>query len=214
MSKIKDALTASAANKLVLQNIYQWIQVGDVKTDLPISAFSVVLDGETPINIDGQNFVRAYAKLASAGLLGVDVKLGNVLPVASGGFGNKQVTYNLTNSGVTTPAVYGHDFNRGNGGTFGAQMDVVVAGSNQVYSGYDFLLIDGSNFSKATIEGADGWTSDIDDITELASLAVSTMDLLEADGLLSGLYLIDGADIPAIRIFATGGNLDVLIVNF
>lgn len=197
--------------------LHQFIQIGTIDTDLPITTFLVTISGQTYINIVGQSFVQGFAKLVTAGLLGADVKKGMLLPVSSGGAGNVACNYSMKNAGATTPSIFGKSI-QGYDPSLGhvtANMVAIQDGDSRGFEGYDYLLVDPTNLQDdvSSFIFQSGWSEAALNLSELPAITSLSEAVLDADGKLAGLVLIDAEIVAACQLFASGGKVDVLVIN-
>jgi hypothetical protein len=213
MSKIGTLTTgAGVVTTLTLQNIYQFILIGTVDAANALRALNVNLAGNDTINIIGASFVDAFTKLVTAGLLGADVTKARVIPIGDGSAGNVAAQYRLTNDGATTPDIFGFGTAKFENPVT-AQMISVNSLSKQSFAGFSFLLVDTSNVSEVNATFGDGW-QDRFDLADLAALTCLSENILDADGKLAGLTVIDGQLVEECTIYAgAGGSVSVCIVN-
>lgn len=210
------ALVTGAGNETSLDKnkLHQFIQIGTIDTDLPITSFAVNIAGETTINIKGQSFVQAFAKLVTAGLLGADVKKSMLLPVSNGSKGNTAVEYTFKNAGVTTPDIYGYGImGAGDVLPVGAGMVTIDDLSSDDFQDFDYLLVDTTNLDKTSLVFRSGWDEANMTVSELAGLSCLSEDVLDADGKLAGLTVIDGELVASAELFADGGDVSVCVVS-
>lgn len=222
MSQIGTLVTGAAVQTLlVLNNLHQFIQIGTIDTDLPIEGLTVSISGRTPIDIQDQSLIQAFAKYSNAGLLGADVKKAMVIPIADGGKGNISTRITLTNAGATTPDIFGWSRKPSGGNLVAATVQTVNENANYLFENFQALMFDATNFLSATITFRDPvtgreWVEGNITADELAALfATRDETTTDADGLLAGITVVDGqrSNVKDIRIFSTGGQLDVLVVT-
>jgi hypothetical protein len=187
----------------------EFILIGDVDTANPLQGISVDLNGETIINITNQALISAYAKWlqeSAAGPVGGAIKVGT-------GRMKGNTTIRLTNSGATTPAVFAWSDSDG-GRPMIAATSVILAGGYSDYSDFSALFITApANLQQAVVTFSDGFQT-IMTAPEIGAYLNITHQT-DADGYLAGCPTFDNSqgNIKAVRIFATGANLNVLQVK-
>jgi len=224
MSQIGTLVTgAGIVTTLPLQFVPEFILVGTLDTDLPLTAISWNVAGDEKVNITGAAALVAYSKLKLAGLLGADVKLSQVLRVADGYIGNQQFQVRLTNAGVTTPAIYGYSTQKSGGRILKATQNVILDGANQSYEEFLALQFLPTNVARAEVVFYDSERnmefSESMTMCELASLFAQE-NTTDADGL-TGTYLTidnamilqEGLSIKRVTLYVTGANVTVTIIG-
>lgn len=224
MSQIGTLVTgAGVVTTLNLQFVPQFILVGTLDTDLPLSAVSWNVAGDELVNIATATHVVAFSKLAQNGLLGADVKVSQVLQVADGYYGNQQFQVRFTNAGATTPAIYGFSQRKGAGELVRASQNVILDGANQRYSGFVALQFLPTNVTRADIEFFDIESNEVfsDSLTPAELADLFAMDnITDANGLTATLVTVSnynaeftGIVIKSITIYASGANVTVNVIG-
>lgn len=201
---------AGVVTTIKLDNgIPQVILVGTTDTDLPLQAISLSISGASYIDVTTQALIQAMSKYMNESLLGADVKVAQALLLANGFIAGKNGVLKLTNAGVTTPAVYAASYSRGNEPVSAGQA-VVNDNSYQMFSGFEAIIFDPTNLSRADIVFADGH-KDSFSAPELAALFARS-NQADADGYLAGMCVIDNqyGNIAEASVFASGGDITVL----
>lgn len=220
MSQI-GSLTASNPTTFRLSYVPEFILIDAVDSDLVVDSISVSVQGGNPQNITDQTVIQAMSKYLMAGILGADVKAGQIIKIADGQIDlptGQQFTVVLGNAGATTPDVYAFSNNIGSR-VFEKQQNSINANANSVLAGMDVLFFENTNFSKATINYQDGHTESDLGLNEIAALNVLNPNTraTDADGKLAGVNVIDfnGLGIASVQLFAgSGGALPYYTFNF
>lgn len=192
-----------------LSQLDEFLLIGDADTANPLQGLTVEVNGETLINIQSQPLITAFAKwlMETTG-----TAVGLLLKLATGRIkGN--ATIRLTNSGATTPAIFA--FSDSDGGLpFIVSTEVILQNSSSEYSGFSALMVNApANLQQAIVTFSDGFQTTVT-APELGAYFALT-NQAEADGYLGGVLCIDNSsgNIQSIRMFATGANLNVLVVR-
>lgn len=220
MSKFGTLITGNGVATIVnLPFVPQFLLVGTVDTDLPIEGLSVSIEGVDKISIvDNQSLLQAYAKWSMEGMLGADVKIGQLLKIADGKISGKDCQITITNAGVSTPDIYAYSDRKGaNGLNFGTS--TIQSSSNKVYNQFGALFFPTANVDYAQVTWKNGHSDKLT-VPELRSLFVQT-NQTDADGQLAGITVIDNlaaADarglIDSVDLYTTnGGTCTVGIVR-
>lgn len=192
----------------------QFLLVGTVDTDLPVTKFEVTIAGQSFQNITGQSLIQAFSKYMMESLLGADVKVGQTLMLSNGFLGNQNGQVKLTNAGVTTPNIYYHSVTRGNE-AFGSGMVPIQDLGSKRFTGFLALFFDPTNFDYANVTFKFGNVTWTDKFTAVELAALFARDNnADADGKLAGITVIDNRSgaIVGVELYANGGALNVLQV--
>lgn len=192
-----------------LSQLDEFIVVGDVDTANPLQGVQIEVNGVTLINITVAALITSYMKWLMETVGSV---VGLMLKVATGRIkGN--TTIRLTNAGTTTPAIYAFSDND-NGLPFMVSTEVILQNAYSDFSDFTSLHVSApANIQQAVVTFKDGFQT-IMAMPELcAYFALSNQS--EADGQLGGVVCVDNSagNIQNIRLFATGANLNVLVVK-
>lgn len=192
-----------------LSQLDEFIVVGDVDTANPLQGVQIEVNGVTLINITVAALITSYMKWL---METVGTVVGLMLKVATGRIkGN--TTIRLTNSGATTPAIYAFSDND-NGLPFLVSTEVILQNSYSDFSGFTSLHISApANIQQAIVTFKDGFQT-IMTMPELCAY-FALNNQCETDGQLGGVVCVDNSagNIQNIRLFATGANLNVLVVK-
>lgn len=196
----------------------QFIQVGEVDEDLPLSSISIQVEGRDAINIPSAALAIAFSKWQMESLLGADVKVAQIIKIATGRIG-KNSLITLVNAGATTPNIYAYSLSRGQRilsvGTFQVNQD-----SNYTVKNFKGLFLDPTNLDYVELTFVDGTKRFREKFleAELRTLFAMT-NQGDANANLGTLVCIDNAAmrgrgvIDSATLFATGGNITVLRVS-
>lgn len=224
MSQISTLVTgAGVVTPVNLQFVPQKILVGTVDTDLPVTAINWSIGGKLVGNIGAQALAQSFSKFHMGGLLGADVKIGQVINIADGYIPNQQFQINFTNAGATTPAIYdaSEEFYQGN--VMYVSPSVILDGANQGFSDFVALQMDPTNVDHADVtflNPATGKTfTNTLSVPELEAIFASENNT-DADGLYAAMLTIDatrayaGRNYPkSCRIYANGANVTVQVIT-
>lgn len=186
--------------------IPEYVQIGTIDTDIPLTKFEVTVGGVAIISISGQSLIQAFAKYLMKGMLGTSVKIASILKVADGFVGGRNCQISMTNAGATTPDIYCNSSNKGRR-LFKAAPISVNASSSQLIEEFNALFFPSTNIDYVNIEFIDGHSEKFS-LPELAGYAVQVM-MTDANGLLAANYCIDNSlnqDIARIVIYTTSGG--------
>jgi len=191
----------------------EYVQIGTIDTDLPITKFEVTIGGTVIISISGQALIQAFAKYLLKPILGTDVKIPMILKVGDGFIPNTNCQITLTNAGATTPDIYCNSSNKGRRFFRVAPLSI-NASSSMMVEGFNALIFPSTNIDYVNLEFTDGHIEKFS-LPELAGYAVQVMPT-DADGLLAAQYVIDNSLDPYIArcvIYTTsGGSATILKV--
>lgn len=192
-----------------LSQLDEFLLIGDADTANPLQGLTVEVNGETLINIQSQPLITAFAKwlMETTGtVVGLLLKLGT-------GRIKGNATIRLTNSGATTPAIFA--FSDSDGGLpFIVSTEVILQNASSEFSGFSALMVNApANLQQAIVTFSDGFQTTVT-APELGAYFALT-NQAEADGYLGGVLCVDNSsgNIQSIRMFATGANLNVLVVK-
>lgn len=211
MAQIGTLTGGSGVNTTIagLSQLDEFLLIGDADTANPLQGLTVEVNGETLINIQSQPLITAFAKwlMETTG-----TAVGLLLKLATGRIkGN--ATIRLTNSGATTPAIFA--FSDSDGGLpFIVSTEVILQNASSEFSGFSALMVSApANLQQAIVTFSDGFQTTVT-APELGAYFALT-NQAEADGYLGGVLCIDNSsgNIQSIRMFATGANLNVLVVK-
>ncbi len=192
-----------------LSQLDEFLVIGDADTANPLQGLSVEVNGVSLVNINSAQLIGAYAKWL---MEGVGSNVGLMLKFATGRIKGNTVI-RLTNSGATTPAVYAFS-DTDNGFPFQVATEVILSSGYSDYSNFSTLIMSvPANIQQAVITFSDGYQT----IMSPAEIGAyfSLTNQAEADGYLNSCAVIDNSsgNIAAVRVFATGANLNVLRVS-
>lgn len=193
-----------------LSYVPAFIVIGDMFTDLPVDRISFQIGGDTIQEVETQSVIQAVSKYLSQGSLGVNVKVGMVIKIATGFIADKTFKYSFRNVGATTPAIYGYSMNKA-GRAIQAGQDSINALSNTVYKNFTALFFPDTNFASAEVTWRDGHSESGLTLVELASVLNMQMTT-DASGKLAGVNCIDNKSgaIASVKIYAgAGGSMAV-----
>ena len=193
----------------------QYVLIGAVDTDNPVKKLEVSIGGNDFQNLTGQTAVQAFSKLNMQGLLGADVKVGQVFRIANGFNGYQTSQIRLTNSGITTPAVYYFSMRKADGKN--VPFEPVMAGQETIQetdskvfqgTGFTHLIFDATNLDYVNIDYVDGHSEKMSSAELCARFAM--LEVSDADGKLAGLQVIENyGDIAELSIWTSGGSITV-----
>lgn len=206
-------IAASSQDTLSIQNLPEVLVIDDVDADNVLDRLSVRISGQPLIDISNQSLIGAYGKLNNAGILGADVKVALVYPIALGKMNNKEVEITLSNTSASAISVYGFGTAKSNIARKVATQ-TVNDGSNAEYMGFDALIFDPANVDTVEIEFNNGFR-DTFRPQEIKALMSKIAVALDEDGLLNGnLALINTLNtFKSAQIYSTGGDTTVLRVG-
>lgn len=211
MSRI-GALTTGAGIESIFNLSYvpEFILVGTTDTDLPLTRVSVSVAGEDFQNINGQSLAQADSKINMEGILGADVKVGQLYQVADGLLPGQTCQIRLTNAGATAPDIYAFSTSKG---TKVLSKGTVTVKNNdhEMFSNFQALVFDPSNLDYAQVTWADG-TNEKMSGPELNAV-FSFLNTSDADGDLAGLLVLNNSlgIFLNVDVYADGGDIAVLV---
>jgi hypothetical protein len=212
MSKV-GTMTTGAAVETVINESYvpQLVLVGATDTALPLTKFGVSIAGEVRQGIAGQSLIQAFSKIVGKSLLGADVAISQVLPIANGFVGGQNIQVRLTNAGATTPDIFFFSNGIGDSAVITGQQTIQPT-SNQRFAGFSHLIFDDANLDYVQIEFADGFSDKFTDVELLARFAM--MNGADANGELAGMTVLENlGDIVSATIYTTAGAGGISVVN-
>jgi len=187
----------------------EYIMIGDADTANPLQAIQVEIDGTPYITINSALLITAYMKWL---MNTVGAAVGLLFKVGTGMI-KKNTTYRLTNSGATTPAIFGFSDSK-NGIPFIATSKQINPSSYEDFDKFSALMCTvPANIASLEITFADGHRATLSAL-EAGALFGSRFNA-EADGYLGGVLVIDNTDqnIQQVRIFCVTTALTVLVVK-
>lgn len=212
-------LNASNPTTFTLDYVPSFVLVDATDADLVVDSITLTVGGRTYQEITDQNVIQAISKLLMKGLLGADVKVAQILKLATGEVRNigdgQKCKLILGNAGITTPTVYAFSSAEGSmANIITIGQDSINARGNAILSA-SFLLFEDTNFSKADILYLNGHKESDLSLVEIA--AMLAMDqATDADGKLATVNVIDLAanGIAEVKLYAgAGGALPYYLVN-
>lgn len=218
MSQI-GVLAASVATLFNLDYLPERILIGDIATVGVASNISVVCAGRQLMSVTNAARINALGKF-DQGAFGdanpVTALTPNWIRLAPTRV-NKACTLNITNSGVTTPAVYAASTAKGNIARTAVEQ-TVNASANQTFTEFEALFFDPTNLLRVNLTFADGFNDDFSP-AEIDALFASN-NVTDLNGRLSGLSCIKSDrpgdnDIVEATVYTTsGGNMTVLKTSY
>lgn len=225
---LKTALVTGVGVQTVVDDDYvpEHILVGTVDTDLPLTGFSYSIDGHVKSNIIGQALLQAFSKFQMKGLLGADVKVGQLLTIADGGV-RKKFQAVFTNAGATTPNIYLNATRNSDGLCVLASTLTIEASSSYKFEKFSGLIFPVANLDSAEITWKEKkgketkeWTNRLTGV-ELDAL-FATQNVTDADGRLIAQTVIDNSNglkgvanpMSRVTLYTTaGGTMTVLVIK-
>jgi len=178
-------------------------------TDIPLSSVTITIRGIVKIALTAQARIQAFCKFAMQGLLGADVKVGMLFKICSGSKPD-EISFQYTNAGATTPAVYFWSTAKAAANAIGFDIlcseETIQATSSQIFKDFSALFFSETNFDYAQVEFSSGWSDKLS-AAELCGL-FSTNRISDADGKLAGLICVDnsGQQFRNITLYTTSGG--------
>lgn len=224
MSQVGTLTTgAGVVTTINLQWVPEYIMIGAVATDVPLTAMSWNVSGGEKVNLNSEASIISYSKYKNSAMTGASVKIGNTIRVSDGYHPNKQFQLRLTNKGATTPAIHAFSTQLGEGNVMSVAQNTILDGANQRYSDFLALQFLPTNLTRADISFRNPSTGETYTDTflpaELASLFNLTNDS-DAVGLLGTLVTIDngsallgGLQIVEATLYASGANISVTVIG-
>lgn len=216
MSQI-GVLAASVSTLFNLDYLPERLLIGDIATTGVATNLSVVCAGQQLMSVTAAARINALAKydqgaspLAATELTPAWIRLGATRI-------NKACTINITNGGVTTPAVYAASTAKGNIARTAVEQ-TINASANQTYTQFEALFFDPTNLLRVNLTFADGFNDDYSP-AEINALFASE-NVTDDNGLLGTLSCIKSDrpgnnDIVQAVIYSTsGGSITVLKTSF
>lgn len=197
-----------------LDDVPEYVLVGDTVTDLPLTGFAVSIKGNQTMNIIGQPILQAYSKWKMEGALGASVKVAQLLRVTDGGTKAKCQLV-LTNAGATTPGVFAFSKREASGVSMGmnftglaikAGMQGLNATSQMTFNNFLALFFVSTNLDSAQIQWYNRankryWMNKLTAVELAAMFAIDNE--ADASGLLAAQICIDNS-----RILLSDQNID------
>lgn len=189
----------------------QLLLIGNVDDDNPVSSIVVEIGGVTYQNVQDQVATQVLSKLAMAGLLGGDVKKGQIIRLADGQIETpgKDCLVTLTNAVAAAYEV--HTFSTGPGSkAIVFDQGTITSREKKTFSGIEYLTFPDANFDQADIQFTNGHRESKLGLKELRALFCMSMGVVDANGLLSTYNVVNliSSGIESITIYAgTGGNV-------
>lgn len=184
--------------------------LGTVDRDNPVSSIVVEVDGKTVQNVQSKSAIQVQSKIGMKGILGADVKVGQVLKIADGRIDHpgKDCVITLTNS--TASPVEVRSFSEGYGGNWVQfNQGTITSREKKTFFGIEYMTFDDTNFDQADITFIDGHSESKVSLEELGVMLVMTQ-ATDTDGELAGFNVVNliGSNIQEITLYAgSGGNL-------
>lgn len=213
------SLTASGDTIINLPFVPQYLLIGTVDTPLTITKLSVSIEGNEQTNISGLALIKAFSQWMMEGMLGADVKVGQIIKIADGKILGKDCQIQVTNGSATTPTYYAFGDRNGSTG-IKAGMSTIQASSNKLYNAFGALMFASTNIEYAQITWNNGYTDKLT-IPEMRALFVMN-NVSDADGELSAITVIDNLNstddargqIASVDLYnGSGGTTTVVIVR-
>ncbi|MGB8705114.1 MAG: hypothetical protein WCD31_08800 [Gillisia sp.] len=203
------------------QFLPEFLLIGAVEDDNVLQGISITIAGKERINIQSQALISGFMKKNNAGLLGTDVKVGLVIPIAIGGNGQENISIKLTNAGATTPDVYAFSTRKNQGVVISAYTQTVQSSSNQVFQDFQGLFFDDTNVQQLDVlfgkpGQKDMWSEKLDP-KELLAIMAKLGGTRDASGKLGTVNFVDNSlnFIRSVRIYTTsGGTVTVLQTGY
>jgi len=156
MGQISTLLTGAGVVTTINQNwVPQYVLVGDIETDLPLTQLAYSISGNEKLNIVGQPLIQVFSKFGKQALLGTEIKVMQLLEIADGYYGNIQFQMRLTNVGVTTPSIFGFSEQAGAGRCVSATNVTILASTNASFQGFIALAFDPANVNTVDLSFVD-----------------------------------------------------------
>lgn len=212
MSQI-GVLAASVATLFNIDYLPERLMIGTVLGTGVASNLSVVCAGQQLMSVTDANRINALGKFDQGAANGVVPFWIQLAPTRV----NKACTINITNGGVTTPAIYAVSTAKGNVARTAVEQ-TINASANQTFTGFEALFFLPTNVLRVNLTFADGFNDDYSP-TEIDALFAAS-NLADANGRLDGLSCIksdrvgDNDIVQAVIYTTSGGNVTVLKTSY
>lgn len=212
MSQIGTLTTGAGVATLITgqSQCESFLLFGDVDTAFPLRGLTVEVDGKPFININASApLMGAFAEWQMETVGGA---VGFMLKIATGQI-KANTDYRFVNDGVTTPNIYAFSDAK-NGVPLIASTKTINDGSFEDFGDFSALFItDPANLDRGEVVFADGHSSSM--VPQEIDGYFSLSNQADANGRLNAVSVMDNTneDFKAVRLYATGGALTVLVAK-
>lgn len=195
-------------------NCDQYIVIGEVGTELPLSSLTVEVDGKPFILIQNAALISAFSKWQME-VDAIEGVIGSMIKIATGQI-KKNTTYRFVNSGATTPGIFAFS-DSPNGVPLEVAGMQINATSNETFERFSALFLTAAgDITSLQIEFTSGHT---DTLTFQEAAGYFNMKFsADSNGLLGEavpVLVIDNTDwsIKSVRVNTGANPVDTLTVR-